>query len=64
MSYLTEKQLANNFLYGQLELYKIEFSETGDNKYLEVMNNFNKTLNTLKKMDELIQRLSKENAKK
>ena len=56
-TYLIEKQLAEYFLYGQLELYKIEFSNTGNNKYLEVMNDLNRTINTFKKMDEAINKL-------
>jgi hypothetical protein len=51
---------AKNFLQGQLELYKIEFSETGNNKYLEVMNELNNTLETVIRMDKLICRLLKE----
>jgi len=38
---------AKNFLQGQLTLYKIEFAETDNNKYLEVMNEFNTTLETI-----------------
>lgn len=34
---------AKTFLQGQLQLYKIEFVETENNKYLEVMNELNKT---------------------
>ena len=30
------------FLQGQLELHKIEFSETGDNKHLRIMFNLKK----------------------
>jgi len=56
-TYLIEKQLAESFLYGQLELYKIEFSNTGNNKYLEVMNDLNRTINAIKKMDEAINKL-------
>ena len=37
-----------NFINAQLELYKIEFAETSDNKYLEVMNKMNDTLNLIK----------------
>ena len=51
----------DSFLEGQLELYKIEFSETGNNKYLDVMNRLNITLETINKMDEIIQKLSIEN---
>tara|TARA_R100000655_G_scaffold34045_2_gene66689 strand:+ start:159 stop:356 length:198 start_codon:yes stop_codon:yes gene_type:complete len=56
-TYLIEKQLAESFLYGQIELYKIEFAETGNNKYLKVMNDLNRTINTFKKMDLAINKL-------
>lgn len=59
--YLLDVQEAKAFLYGQLELYKIKFSETGDNKYLDVMNKLNKVGVTIKKMDETILHLFKEN---
>lgn len=59
--YLTQKQEVESFLYGQLELYKIEFSQTNDNNYLEVMNNINKTINIIKRMDSAISKLSKNN---
>jgi len=59
--YLQEVQEAKSFLYGQIELYKIEFSETGNNKYLDVMNKIYKVGKTIKKMDELILHLHKEN---
>ena len=52
---------AKNFLQGQLTLYKIEFSETDNNKYLEVMNEFNSTLETIIRMDNAIRRLTKKN---
>jgi len=52
-----------SFLKGQLELYKIEFSDTGNNRYLEVMNQLNATLNCFKHMRETIDRLAKENIK-
>ena len=61
MSYLLEVQELKSFINGQLELYKIEFSETGNNKYLDVMNRLNITLETINKMDEIIQKLSIEN---
>ncbi len=52
-----------NFLYGQLELYKIEFSNTGNNKYLEVMNELNKTINHLREVKRLIDVLYIDNVK-
>ena len=38
---------AKNFLHGQLELYKVEFSETGNNDYLDVMNSLNETIKVI-----------------
>lgn len=35
---------AKTFMVGQIELYKLQFVETHDSKYLEVMNDLNKTL--------------------
>ena len=52
---------AKNFLQGQLTLYKIEFAETDNNKYLEVMNEFNNSLETIIRMDNAIRRLTKKN---
>jgi len=63
MSYLTEKQITENFLNGQLELYKIKFAEIGDNKYLKVMNNLNMAIEFIRKSDDVIKKLSKENKK-
>jgi len=63
MSYLTEKQITENFLNGQLELYKIKFAEIGDNKYLKVMNNLNMDIEFIRKSDDVIKKLSKENKK-
>jgi hypothetical protein len=52
-----------SFLMGQLELYKIEFSETGDNECLEVMNQLNATLKTFRHMRDKITELYLENQK-
>ena len=52
---------AKNFLQGQLTLYKVEFAETDNNKYLEVMNEFNNSLETIIRMDNAIRRLTKKN---
>lgn len=60
MSYLIEVQLAKCLIQNQLELNKIKFAETDDNRYLSIMNEFNNTLNTIKKMDECIMKMSKE----
>jgi hypothetical protein len=46
-----------------LELYKIEFADTGNNRYLEVMNQLNATLMSFKHMRETIDRLARENIK-
>jgi len=51
---------AKTFLTGQLELYKIEFVETNDNNYLEVMNSFNNALNTVKYLEDRVNELVKE----
>ena len=61
MSYLTEVISAKSFLNGQLELYKIKYIDSDNNKYLNVMNELNTTLNTLNKMDDTIIKLLKEN---
>tara|TARA_R110002167_G_scaffold320694_1_gene526537 strand:+ start:617 stop:838 length:222 start_codon:yes stop_codon:yes gene_type:complete len=52
-----------SFLQGQLELYKREFAETGNNRYLEVMNQLNATIITFRHMRETIDRLARENIK-
>lgn len=52
-----------SFLQGQLELYKIKFSETGNNKYLEVMNQFDSTLKCFRHMKKNLTELYKENKK-
>jgi hypothetical protein len=51
----------DTFLTGQSELYKIKFSETGDNKYLEKMNQFHVTVKCFRHMREKIIELYKEN---
>ena len=61
--YLTEVQELKCFLLGQIELYKIEFSETQNNKYLDVMNKLNKCTETVNKMDDLINHLLTERRK-
>ncbi len=38
------------FLGGQLELYKIEFAETDNNKYLQVMNKLNDSIELINKL--------------
>lgn len=59
--YLLRLLNAKNFLTGQLALYKIEFIETDNNKYLKVMNELNSTLETITRMDDLIHKILKEN---
>jgi ribosome maturation factor RimP len=54
---------ARTVILGQLELYKIEFSETSNNKYLQVMNDLNTTLDTIERMDKVVSRLTLENNK-
>ena len=49
-----------NFINAQLELYKIEFAETSDNKYLEVMNKMNDTLNLIKDLTTVHKKTCKE----
>jgi len=49
------------FLQGQLELYKIEFAETGNTKYLEVMNQFDATLKCFRYMKNNLDKLAKQN---
>lgn len=61
--YLIEVQELKCFLLGQIELYKIEFSETQNNKYLDVMNKLNKCTETVNKMDDLINHLLTERRK-
>ena len=51
------------FLQGQLELHKIEFSETGDNKHLRIMLQFKETLDSFRFLREQNERLSGENFK-
>lgn len=53
----------DNFLTGQLELYKITFQETSNNKYLEVMNNLYGSLNYIRQQQKLLERLARENNK-
>ena len=52
-----------NFLFGQIELYKIQFSETSNNGYLEVMNSLNNSLDTVQRMSNAIDRLAKQNTR-
>lgn len=63
MSFDLEFNARMTFLYGQLELYKIEFSNTGNNKYLEVMNEMNKTIKFTENCRSVIKGLSLENSK-
>ncbi len=49
--YQTEYTLRLGFLQAQLELYKIEFMRTDNDKYLEVMNELRKTIEFLKNLD-------------
>jgi hypothetical protein len=40
------------FLEGQLALHKIAFSENGDNKHIQVMDELNKTIKLIKYLKE------------
>ena len=50
-----------NFLTGQLELYKIEFVKTNNNKYLSTMNDFDKAIKTVNYLESVLRRLAEEN---
>jgi hypothetical protein len=50
-----------NFLTGQLELYKIEFVNTNNNKYLSTMNDFDKAIKTINYLESALRRLVEEN---
>lgn len=54
-----EKINRRAFLFAQLELYKIQFTNTGYNKYLEVMNEINKTIKFLDLSFEIIEHQQK-----
>ena len=54
---------AKQFLTGQLALFKIEFVNTEDNKYLEVMNEINKTLTLIDYLEKNSIELGKQNRK-
>lgn len=58
--YKTSLALATTFLYSQLESYKTAFTDSGNNKYLEVMNNMHSCYKLVINMDFEIRRLSKE----
>ena len=47
---LIEINLTKCFLFAELEHYKIQFSETSNNDYLDIMNKFNKAINLLDKL--------------
>ena len=50
----------DTFLEGQLTLYKIEYAETGNDKYLQVMNDLNKAKTTFRLLYKTVDRLTKE----
>lgn len=58
--YKTSLLLATTFLYGQLEVYKAKFTDSGNNKYLDIMNNMHSCYKMVLNMDYEIRRLSKE----
>ena len=55
-----ELLINDGFLLGQLELYKIEFANTGNNKYLEVMNQMNKTIECFNYLRDRVDKLQRE----
>jgi|TARA_Y100000310_G_scaffold341551_1_gene441050 hypothetical protein len=52
---------AKTFLKGQLQLYKIEFVNTEDNKYLDTMNQINKTINLIDYLEKNSIEIAKKN---
>ncbi|NQY44184.1 MAG: hypothetical protein HRT87_12680 [Legionellales bacterium] len=58
--YKTSLLLGTTFLMGQLESCKTRFIDTGDNKFLDMMNNMYSTYKMVLNMDYEIRRLSKE----
>lgn len=52
-----------NWLQGRLELYKIKFSETNNNNYLNTMNNYNELLNVMRALRDRNRALQLENDK-
>ena len=52
-----------NWLQGRLELYKIKFSETNNNNYLNTMNNYNELLNAMRALRDRNRALQLENDK-
>jgi hypothetical protein len=49
-----------HFLEGQLKLYKMEFIETENNKYLEVMNEMNEALRVVRYLESFSKKLMKD----
>lgn len=41
-------QYNKTWIYGKLEKYKLQFVETGNNRYLDMMNGLNETLECIK----------------
>ena len=58
--YKLSLSMGMNFLMEQLELYKEQFAESGDNKYLKTMNDMYSCYKLVVNMDYEIKRLSKE----
>ncbi|MAG50029.1 hypothetical protein CL621_00105 [archaeon] len=52
----------DSFLSGQLDLYKIEFNETGNEKYLQVMHEFKQAKESYRHLKREVQRLALENS--
>lgn len=61
MSFELEYINRKTFIEGQLKLYKIQFIETNDDKYLEVMNELSKVSVFLEKTRDVMYKVHKEN---
>jgi hypothetical protein len=53
--------ICDSFLSGQLDLHKIAFAETGDDKHLRTMLQFKETLNSFRYLRETLNRVALEN---
>jgi len=61
MSFELEYINRRAFIEGQLKLYKIQFIETNDDKYLDVMNELNKTCEFLELSRNIVHEIHKRN---
>lgn len=62
MSYDLEYINRRAFIEGQLKLYKAKFIETNDDRYLEVMNELNKTCEFMEESKNIIYKLAGDKA--